>query len=168
MCYYNNSANDESNTYGALYNRAAAMNDSKSSSSNPSIIQGVCPSDRHLPSDSEWIELTDYLGGVNVAGGKMKETGTTHWESPNTGATNESGFTALPGGYRIYPGDLGKYAFFWSSTESSSTYAFYRGLYYYFTAISRDDYDKNNGYSIRCVKDLLCTEACSGCKGTLH
>src|SRR5690554_6700140 len=70
------------NTYGVLYNWPAEMN--------------ACPDGWHLPSDAEWTELTDYLGGESVAGGKLKETGTTHWASPNTGATNETGFTALP------------------------------------------------------------------------
>src|SRR5574344_2998326 len=87
-------------TYGVLYNWTAAMNGEASSTTNPSGIQGVCPAGWHLPSDAEWTELTDYLGGASVAGGKLKETGTTHWDSPNTGATNETGFTALPGGYR--------------------------------------------------------------------
>jgi uncharacterized protein (TIGR02145 family) len=87
-------------TYGVLYNWPAAMAGSASSNANPSGVQGVCPAGWHLPSDAEWTELTDYLGGKSVAGGKLKETGTTHWASPNTGATNETGFTALPGGYR--------------------------------------------------------------------
>ena len=69
-----------------------------SSNSNPSGVQGICPEGWHLPSDTEWKQLTDYLG--ENAGGKLKEAGTTHWNAPNTEATNESGFTALPGGYR--------------------------------------------------------------------
>src|SRR5690554_1847166 len=75
-------ATDNYATYGVLYNWTTAMN--------------ACPDGWHLPSDAEWTELTDYLGGESVAGGKLKETGTTHWASPNTGATNETGFTALP------------------------------------------------------------------------
>ena len=74
------------------------MAGSVSSSTNPSGVQGVCPTGWHLPSDAEWIQLTNYLGAN--AGGKLKETGTTHWSSPNTGATNETAFTALPGGHR--------------------------------------------------------------------
>src|SRR5574344_54019 len=92
------------NTYGVLYNWPAAMNGAASSTTNPSGVQGVCPTGWHVPSDAEWTELTDYLGGASVAGGKLTETGTTHWNSPNTGATNETGFTALPGGYRFSNG----------------------------------------------------------------
>ena len=73
-------------TYGVLYNWTASLT--------------ACPQGWHLPSDSEWDVLVNYLGGDNVAGGKMKEAGTAHWNSPNTGATNESGFTGLPGGFR--------------------------------------------------------------------
>jgi uncharacterized protein (TIGR02145 family) len=75
------------NTYGVLYNWPAAMNGTASSTTNPSGVQGVCPDGWHLPSDAEWTELTDYLGGAIDAGGKLKETGTTHWNSPNTSAT---------------------------------------------------------------------------------
>jgi uncharacterized protein (TIGR02145 family) len=90
--YDNNSANGD--IYGRLYTWAAAMNGESSSNSVPSGVQGVCPDGWHLPSDAEWTVLTDYLGGESVAGGKMKEAGTVHWNSPNTGATNSSGFTA--------------------------------------------------------------------------
>jgi uncharacterized protein (TIGR02145 family) len=62
--------------------------------------RNIAPSGWHLPTDAEWTELTEYLGGESVAAGKIKETGITHWAPPNTGATNETGFTALPGGYR--------------------------------------------------------------------
>lgn len=107
-------------TYGVLYNWAAAMAGSASSSTNPSGVQGVCPTGLHLPSDAEWTELIDYLGGgASVAGGKLKEIGATHWSSPNTGATNETGFTALPGGYRFNNGKfngIGNYGSWWSAT----------------------------------------------------
>jgi uncharacterized protein (TIGR02145 family) len=86
------------NNFGVLYNWPAATNGAPESNSNPSGVQGVCPSGWHLPSRDEWEQFIDYLGGDNVAGGKLKETGTKHWKSPNTDATNESGFTALPGG----------------------------------------------------------------------
>src|SRR5690554_5686681 len=128
-------------TYGVLYNWTAAMDGKASSTTNPSGIQGVCPAGWHLPSDAEWTELTDYLGGTSVAGGKLKETGTTHWNSPNTGATNETGFTALPGGYRYdygtfddigYGGfdDIGYGGFWWSATERDATSAWDRGMSY--------------------------------------
>ena len=93
-------------TYGVLYNWNAACTS--------------CPWGWHLPSDAEWTHLTDYLGGQSVAGGKLKETGTSHWNSPNIGATNETGFTALPGGFRNYYGDfnyIGDYGYWWSATE---------------------------------------------------
>src|SRR5574344_601553 len=111
------------NTYGVLYNWPAAMNGAASSTTNPSGIQGVCPAGWHLPSDAEWTELTDYLGGASVAGGKLKETGTTHWNSPNTGATNETGFTALPGGCRNSDGafySVGDLGYWWCATEVST------------------------------------------------
>jgi uncharacterized protein (TIGR02145 family) len=89
-------ATDNYTTYGVLYNWNAAMDGASTSSANPSGVQGVCPTSWHLPSDVEWTVLTDLLGGESVAGGKLKETGTTHWNSPNTGATN----SGLPGGLR--------------------------------------------------------------------
>src|SRR5574344_2757322 len=104
-------------TYGVLYNWTAAMNGEASSTTNPSGIQGVCPAGWHLPSDAEWTELTDYLGGTSVAGGKLKETGTTHWASPNYKATNETGFTALPGGGRYEIFDrIGSNVYWWRAT----------------------------------------------------
>jgi uncharacterized protein (TIGR02145 family) len=94
-CWYNDDLSDKE-TYGALYNWAAAMNGEASSDFNPSGVQGICSTGWHLPSSSEWSTLIAYLGGTSIAGGKLKETGTAHWSSPNTGANNESGFTALP------------------------------------------------------------------------
>src|SRR5574344_846107 len=117
------------NTYGVLYNWPAAMNGAASSTTNPSGVQGVCPDGWHLPSNAEWTELTDYLGGTSYVGGKLKETGTTHWQSPNTGATNETGFTALPGGYRHNNGsfnDVGHDGDWWSATEDYANYAWDR------------------------------------------
>jgi len=124
-------ATDNYTTYGVLYNWTAAMDGEASSTTNPSGIQGVCPAGWHLPSDAEWTELTDYLGGESVAGGKLKETGTTHWASPNTDATNETGFTALPGGYRGSNGTfnyIGYFGYWWSASESNTNYAWYRNM----------------------------------------
>ncbi|NCC87809.1 MAG: hypothetical protein EOM05_08075, partial [Clostridia bacterium] len=108
------------NTYGVLYNWPAAMAGSLSSTSNPSDVKGVCPAGWHVPSDAEWTELTDYLGGEGVAGGKLKETGTTHWSSPNSDATNETGFTALPGGLLLDWSDMffyiGEDGAWWTAT----------------------------------------------------
>jgi uncharacterized protein (TIGR02145 family) len=100
--YYFNYNDNESNAvdYGRLYTWAAVMNGEASSNSNPSGVQGACPSGWHIPSDAEWTELTDYLGGESVAGGKLKEIGLTHWNSPNTGATNEVNFNGVGAGYR--------------------------------------------------------------------
>jgi len=144
-------------TYGVLYNWTAAMAGTASSTANPSGVQGVCPTGWHLPSDAEWTELTDYLGGENVAGGKLKETGTTHWTNPNTGATNETGFTALPGGDRsIYGGsfnDVGSYGTWWSASESSASNAWGRRMGYDGSYVGRYDYGKELGFSVRCVRD---------------
>jgi uncharacterized protein (TIGR02145 family) len=143
-CWYNNDAATYKDTYGALYNWYT-VNTGK-----------LCPAGWHVPSDPEWTTLTNYLGGVSVAGGKLKETGTVHWISPNTGATNESGFTAIPGGDRSTNGtfyDIGIYDSWWSSTQSStgSAWDWYVG---YADNISwRYDDGKQNGFSIRCIKD---------------
>lgn len=148
-------ANTNYKTYGVLYNWAAAMNGATSSISNPSGVQGVCPTGWHLPSDAEWTQLIDYLGGVSVAGGKLKETGTTHWLSPNTGATNETGFTALPGGF-LFEGTLyaiGGNGGWWSATEHDATKAWYQYSYYNGTQVVSYTDNKNSGFSIRCVKD---------------
>ena len=144
------------NTYGVLYNWPAAMNGTASSTTNPSGVQGVCPDGWHLPSDAEWTELTDYLGGTSDAGGKLKETGTTHWNSPNTGATNETGFTALPGGGRYTNGsfsNVGNDGTWWSATESAALNAWYRLVNYSLSSVYRNYYSKGLGFSVRCLRD---------------
>lgn len=116
--------------------------------------RGICPLGWHVPSDGEWTILTDYLGGLAVAGGKMKETGTSHWLSPNTGATNSSGFSALPSGYRDITGGfigLTHNAFFWSSTASGNVYT--RLLGYDYEQVYRNFYQTSFGFSCRCLKD---------------
>lgn len=120
------------------------------------VAKNACPSGWHLPSDIEWSILIDFLGGENIAGGKMKETDTTHWISPNIGATNESGFTALPAGDRnifdMYL-NFGMSTFYWSSTRFKSSYAWGCRLYYDNTkAIRYNDYC-TYGHSVRCIKD---------------
>jgi uncharacterized protein (TIGR02145 family) len=136
-------ATDNYATYGVLYNWTAAMN--------------ACPDGWHLPSDAEWTELTDYLGGESVAGGKLKETGTTHWASPNTGATNETGFTALPGGFRNINGTfnlVGYAGYWWSATEDNATYAWDRVMTYAASSnVNRSSNNKEVGFSVRCVRD---------------
>ena len=111
--WYKNDAANKS-IYGALYNWYA-VNTGK-----------LCSSGWHIPTDAEWTTLIDFLGGEGVAGGKLKETGITHWKSPNIGATNSSGFSALPGGERFYDDNffyIMNKGFWWSSTMDSQIYA---------------------------------------------
>jgi uncharacterized protein (TIGR02145 family) len=153
-CWGNNEANCD--VYGGLYQWDEYMNYATSSNANPSNRQGICFTGWHIPSDAEWQQLVSFLGGSSVAGGKMKEAGTAHWTSPNTGATNSSGFTALPGGNRMPDGSFSGfqyYAFLWSSTEYSSSYSWYQFLYFDYAVVSRMNWDKFQGYSGRCLKD---------------
>jgi uncharacterized protein (TIGR02145 family) len=144
-CYYEN----DNTTYGKLYNWYA-VNDPR----------GLAPNGYHVPSDAEWTVLSTYLGGERVAGGKMKETGTTHWWSPNLGATNSSGFSGLPGGCRYYNGNplSGGYHYidsegnWWSSTEGGEG-AWSRYLHYKIASVNRYDRFKVQGFSVRCVRD---------------
>ncbi len=144
-------------TYGHLYTWDVATRD-VASNLTPSGVQGVCPVNWHIPSQDEWGILIDYLGGTTIAGGKMKELGTEHWNAPNGGATNESGFNALPSGYGFSPGNsymgLGSYAYYWSTTQFDSTLFFYTGLDY-LNPICGNDGNTTKGvlYSIRCIKD---------------
>jgi uncharacterized protein (TIGR02145 family) len=109
-----------------------------------------------VPENSEWEILADYLGGNEKAGGKLKDADTTYWDSPNTGATNESGFTALPGGGRGIDGVFGNYALnsiFWSSTEFDENFAMNRSISHYLPEIYSYGSHKKNGFSVRCLKD---------------
>lgn len=142
-CNYNR---DEklAKVYGRLYNGAA-------------LYRGeLCPEGWHVPSTAEWTELIDHLGGADLAGGKLKEKGTVHWQSPNIGASNESGFNALPGGYRFYEGnfeDLGLSAFWWADPEGSTVSAGVVRLTYDSAKVNRYQWVQNLGMSVRCVKD---------------
>jgi uncharacterized protein (TIGR02145 family) len=139
--YYNNP--DNGTTYGHLYNWYAV--------NNPA---GLCPVGWHIPTDSEWTVLTNYLGGVDVAGGAMKAT--TLWEAPNTGATNSSGFAGLPDGDRDSNGsfsNFGNYGIWWSSTENGTALAWLRDLYYYYAVVLSGVDNKTFGFSVRCVSD---------------
>ena len=155
-CYYENNS-ENGKTYGKLYNWKA-VNDPR----------GLAPEGWHIPSDAEWTTLTDYLGGttkekneggikywiIEVVGGKLKAT--TLWDSPNTGATNSSGLTAFPGGFRIFNGDfgdVGEYGIFWSSSEYNFDLAWYRSLSYGFSDVYRSTFNKYFGLSVRCVRD---------------
>jgi uncharacterized protein (TIGR02145 family) len=117
----------------------------------------LCPAGWHVPTDGDWTILTTYLGGENVAGGKLKETDTGHWISPNTGATNETGFTALTGGTRNRPGifnDISNYGFWWSSTEEDNTTAWDRRMYSDDRIVERNKHNKNEGFAVRCLRDF--------------
>ncbi|HQB21558.1 MAG TPA: fibrobacter succinogenes major paralogous domain-containing protein [Bacteroidales bacterium] len=142
--------------YGVLYNWIAAMAGAVSSDANPSGVQGICPDGWHLPSVAEWTQLTDYLGGWEIAGGKLKEAGYDHWQSPNAGANNESGFTALPGGNRDSGGgfhNIGKYGIWWSSTENDTGNAWSRDLFYGNVVVGKYYDASESGFSVRCVRD---------------
>lgn len=152
--YYRNDASNNAN-YGKLYNWYAV---SKTTNGN----KNLCPAGWHVPTDAEWTCLTDYLGGEKLAGGKMKELGTTSWIYPNTDATNKSLFTGLPGGSRGYVGEfsqIGVSGNWWSSTDHSSTeilnYNKAGNLTLYFgfgeASINIDHY--SYGYSVRCLRD---------------
>jgi uncharacterized protein (TIGR02145 family) len=130
-------------TYGYLYNWETAYKS--------------CPTGWHLPSDDEWSQLIDYLGSVPQAGGKLKETGTLHWSGPNTNATNESGFSALPGGDMNSSGKFesaGKYGSWWSSDESKdiTNNSSWWGVSYDSDHSMSSITDKQCGFSVRCIK----------------
>jgi uncharacterized protein (TIGR02145 family) len=144
--YYGYEIQIDTASYGRLYTWHAAT-DSRS----------LCPTGWHLPLQTEWNTLFTTLGGASVAGGKIKETGLTHWASPNTGATNESGFTVLPNGSRAPAGSCAnytKFSYLWSATEKDNNYAWYSAASYD-SGYSYSDINtgKNVGLGIRCVKD---------------
>jgi len=117
--------------------------------------RNIAPSGWHIPTDKEWYVLTTYLGGEDIAGGKLKEAGTLHWNSPNTGATNESGFTALPGDYIVTYGSntyTGFYSFWWSSTDTIGG-SWSREMFYTNSTLYRTVADKSYFYFVRCIKD---------------
>jgi uncharacterized protein (TIGR02145 family) len=150
-CWYYNDPGNSKATYGALFTWYTI---DKTSNGN----KNICPEDWHIPSDNEWTSLTTFLGGEGVSGSKLKETGTIHWDSPNTGATNLSGFSALPGGY--YNGNsefssTGVMGYWWSSTVCSdnSDFAWYRVMYNNFNDVSRAEMNKQLGLYVRCIKD---------------
>ena len=129
-------------TYGALYNWPAAIT--------------ACPTGWHLPADAEWTTLANFIGGAIDAGVKMKEAGTSHWPSPNASATNSSGFTGIPGGYRYFEGGffgtIGFWGFFWSSTDSEYG-PWNRKLDNTLNNLVRGPLSKGHGFSVRCLKD---------------
>ncbi len=143
-------------TYGVLYNWPAVMAGSSSSTSSQNRVQGVCPTGWHLPSYEDWTQLAEYLGGGHIAGGKLKETGTNHWNSPNTAATNSTGFTALPGGFRNLDNKfdhIGRFGYWYSSTEYDPVSAWYQSMSYEYAGIGNAGFSKALGFSVRCVRD---------------
>jgi uncharacterized protein (TIGR02145 family) len=144
-CFYNNDTT-LGKIYGKLYNWYA-VNDQR----------GLSPDGWHVPSDSEWTTLSNYLGGKSIAGGKLKETGTSHWLSPNIGATNETSFSAIPGGW-CYSDDgtfhyINRSGYWWSSSECNATFGWCWYMYYNYKDISRGSDEKSSGFSVRCIKD---------------
>jgi uncharacterized protein (TIGR02145 family) len=143
-CWYNNDATINKDIYGALYNWYA-VNTGK-----------LCPSGWHVPSADEWDNLIIYLGGESGAGGKLKETGITHWLSPNTGATNETGFTALPSGHRNNFGDysyLGSVGIWWSPNDYNSNSIYAYQMPYNSSALVKYLDWKYMGFSVRCLRN---------------
>jgi len=144
-CWNNNDSVTIKNIYGALYNWYT-VNTGK-----------LCPLGWHIPTDEEWSTLATYLGGVNLAGGKLKEIGTTHWTNQNIRATNETGFTGLPGGVRSsIDGTFnsnGSAGYWWSSTENDATNAWCWYLSSYASYMGRISIDNKLGFSVRCLKD---------------
>ncbi len=145
--WYNNDSLN-ARDFGALYNYYTLE------------TENLCPDGWHVPTDEEWIELESSLGGASLAGGTLKEEGTSSWKTPNTLASNESGFTALPGGYRSYNGTFNLMridGFWWSSSEKSwygsTNTVVYRNLKYDGPDLFREVAVKSNGFSVRCVKN---------------
>ena len=148
-CWYNNNSATYKDTYGAIYNRYT-------------VSSGIlCPTGWHAPTDAEWHQLILFLDAAallsstesQIAGNKLKESGTTHWQSTNSGATNESGFTALPGGMRDINGAfnrIGTSGYWWNSDNST---AWDRELDYNYAGVLRVSPNTNNGFSARCIKN---------------
>ncbi|MBV5313657.1 MAG: fibrobacter succinogenes major paralogous domain-containing protein [Prolixibacteraceae bacterium] len=129
-------------TYGVLYNWAA--------------VKVACPKGWHIPNDYEWDAILNFLGGAITAGCKLKEAGTSHWLSPNKNSTNETGFMALPGGFCKFDGTFHyqeSEGYWWSFTEKNEDFVWGRKMYSNYSSVSRFDYGKINGLSVRCLKD---------------
>jgi len=144
-CWYDNDPITYKSVYGALYNWYAASSGK------------LCPTGWHVLTEDEYEVLVIYLGGLSDAGGKLKETGLTHWISPNTGATNETGITGLPGGRRYYDDgtfiSIGELGYYWTSTEDEVIWGSMGILHYDSAVLEPDGYSKPNGMSVRCIKD---------------
>lgn len=142
--WYNGDQITNKNKYGALYNWYAVSSGK------------LCPAGWHVPADDEWLTLAEHLGGFASAGGKLKEKSLVYWKSPNSGASNETLFTALPGGYRLSTGEYGNagsYGYWWSSTGVSFNVSNYLYLYYANAALTKSFINQKYGLSVRCIKD---------------
>ena len=144
-CWYRHDSAAYAQTYGALYNWFTVN------------TGNLCPTGWHVPSDAEWTTLSNYLGGEGVAGSKLKEPGTTHWITLNTDATNETGFTGLPGGFHNYNGAFNeeKYTgYWWSTTDAGgNNIAYGRKMFYNNRSLKKDYFTKTVGCSVRCIKN---------------
>jgi uncharacterized protein (TIGR02145 family) len=143
-CYYNN-VSDSSLEYGKIYNDYTVVDS-----------RNLCPAGWHIPTETEWQVLVTYLGGDSIAGAKLKETGTIHWESPNTGATNETEFYGIPAGSRLIDGTFqwnNTNAGFWSSSANDSITVIGNELSYSGSNLTTVVYKKNEGHAVRCMKN---------------
>lgn len=150
-CIYDNDGSNHG-TYGGLYNWAAVAD-----------VRNICPTGWRVPIEADWIALIEYLdanadGNVNDAGGKMKVPGTDFWLGPNVGATNESGFSGFPGGWRLMSGDyinMGTHAMWWTRTNNPDVNngAWARLLYFNDEVLGKYSYHKQSGLSVRCIKN---------------
>jgi uncharacterized protein (TIGR02145 family) len=143
-CWYNNDETTYKDPYGAIYNGYAVSNGQ------------LCPVGWHVPEREEWKKLWEFLGDSISGGGKLKEAGTIHWRTPNKGANNSSGFTALAAGIRYFEGTFSSvlcYTSIWSATETGTNDQWYVGLYYGDASVIMDHRSKKHGFSVRCIKD---------------
>jgi len=157
-CY--NDLESNCDVYGGLYQWNEMMQYVTTSGA-----QGICPAGWHMPTYSDWYTMTAFLGGESVAGGKMKETGSTHWQFPNIGATNESGFTAVPAGFRYYDGTFNQiagYGWFWSSTRDFSTNYFGWRVFSYSSYLDFPGTGDTFGISVRCLRDTCSNYSSTG------
>ena len=146
-CYYDNDSVSNDSVYGPLYNWYAATD-----------TRNLCPSGWRISSNAEWTAAETFLGGNTVAGGQMKEAGTLHWLNPNTGATNSSGFTGLPGGMRDPLNNnfrtIGENGLWWTSTAYNGSMAWSTYMWNQFAGVDHNPGSKKYGFSIRCMKDV--------------
>jgi uncharacterized protein (TIGR02145 family) len=162
FCYNDGEYNCD--IYGGLYTWQEAMNYHPSDNGTVGTTRGICPVGWHMPTEIEWLTMINYLGGDQKAGGKLKETGFVHWKTPNTAATNETGFSALPGGYidkDVEGGEYDNYSYyinemanFWTATSPDINQI--RGTHLelnYDNSTARIIYETSGRYSVRCVKD---------------